>query len=209
MNSMHFTALAKFLAFLVAARPVVARGYHPGLQWDPEPALPCITWYDNAEGESCEEVRDYWNITPEEFTKWNPSVGLDCKPWRYQSQDGGDDNLIIADCQETCYQEAFIFAGVKAGNECCCSTYIAGGRTNNATAEFNSPGTGDDKVNCGGKDRVDSQTAGDGSAEQESDEAEAEPSQSSSASEDSVVQEDDAESGASMNRAMFIRGFLD
>jgi len=53
-----------------------------------------------------------------------------------------------------------------------------------------------------------SQTTGDGSAEQESDVAEAEPSPSSTASEDSVVQEDDAESGASMNGVLFMRGFL-
>jgi hypothetical protein len=30
-------------------------------------------------------VRNYFGITPEEFHKWNPSVGLDCKPWDYQS----------------------------------------------------------------------------------------------------------------------------
>lgn len=26
-----------------------------------------------------------FGITPEDFCKWNPSVGVDCKPWNYQS----------------------------------------------------------------------------------------------------------------------------
>ncbi|KAI1305419.1 hypothetical protein F5Y03DRAFT_384428 [Xylaria venustula] len=38
---------------------------YPELQWDPATISTCIS--------------------PEEFHAWNPSVGLDCKPWDYQS----------------------------------------------------------------------------------------------------------------------------
>ncbi|KAH7237165.1 WSC domain protein [Fusarium solani] len=57
----------------------------PNLQWDPETIDSCVEWYDNDEGETCESVRKSFAITPEEFTAWNPSVGLNCKPWRWQS----------------------------------------------------------------------------------------------------------------------------
>lgn len=57
----------------------------PELGWDPDTTLPCTDWYDNVMEETCEEVRDYYRITPEEFHRWNPSVGVDCKPWRIQS----------------------------------------------------------------------------------------------------------------------------
>ncbi|OBT71452.1 hypothetical protein VF21_10606 [Pseudogymnoascus sp. 05NY08] len=57
----------------------------PNLGWDQNTTADCITWYDNDFQQTCEEVRDDWNITPEIFHKWNPSVGLDCKPWEYQS----------------------------------------------------------------------------------------------------------------------------
>ncbi|GAB1317042.1 WSC domain-containing protein [Madurella fahalii] len=58
---------------------------NPELQWDSETAPDCVEWYNNYEGESCEYVRNYFGITPEEFHKWNPSVSLDCEPWRWQS----------------------------------------------------------------------------------------------------------------------------
>ncbi|KAK6224475.1 CFEM domain protein [Colletotrichum tabaci] len=42
----------------------------------------CSYWYDNYEGESCVVVRDYmFAISPETFSRWNPSVGLDCSGW--------------------------------------------------------------------------------------------------------------------------------
>jgi hypothetical protein len=53
---------------------------NPQLQWDPATAADCIEWADGYDG-TCEEVRDYFTITPEQFRKWNPSLGLDCKPW--------------------------------------------------------------------------------------------------------------------------------
>ncbi|WYZ35352.1 hypothetical protein EsH8_I_001628 [Colletotrichum jinshuiense] len=43
----------------------------------------CSYWYDNYEGESCVVVRDYmFAISPETFSRWNPSVGLDCSDWQ-------------------------------------------------------------------------------------------------------------------------------
>ncbi|CCC12765.1 hypothetical protein SMACR_09546 [Sordaria macrospora] len=30
---------------------------------------------------SCAAVRDYFDITPEQFSEWNPSLSLDCEPW--------------------------------------------------------------------------------------------------------------------------------
>ncbi|KAI8248972.1 CFEM domain protein [Colletotrichum sp. SAR 10_77] len=46
-------------------------------------ASSCSYWYDNYEGESCVVVRDYmFAISPETFSRWNPSVGLDCSGWQ-------------------------------------------------------------------------------------------------------------------------------
>lgn len=70
--------------FALVARQVTASRY-PELQWDPETAEDCIEWYNNGDDQSCEYVRDYFGVTPEQFRQWNPSLGLDCKPWRRQS----------------------------------------------------------------------------------------------------------------------------
>ncbi|QYT01309.1 hypothetical protein H0G86_008353 [Trichoderma simmonsii] len=35
--------------------------------------------------DSCEYIRSGFDISPEDFHKWNPSVGLDCKPWNFGS----------------------------------------------------------------------------------------------------------------------------
>ncbi|KAI0181179.1 hypothetical protein GGR52DRAFT_523155 [Hypoxylon sp. FL1284] len=58
---------------------------NPTLQWDPDTVDDCVEWYNNSQGESCEFVRDLFDISPEQFHDWNPSVGLDCEPWQYQS----------------------------------------------------------------------------------------------------------------------------
>ncbi|KFY58938.1 hypothetical protein V496_05914 [Pseudogymnoascus sp. VKM F-4515 (FW-2607)] len=71
------------LSLVALVRLATCNGPH--LSFDPTTASDCVEFYDNVEGETCEEVLDYWNITPEEFHKWNPSVGLDCKPWELQS----------------------------------------------------------------------------------------------------------------------------
>ncbi|KAK4249862.1 WSC domain-containing protein [Corynascus novoguineensis] len=60
-----------FLAVL-AARHVIA-SEHPLLQWDPATAKDCVEWYNNGQGESCEDVRNLFRINPEQFHKWNPS----------------------------------------------------------------------------------------------------------------------------------------
>ncbi|RSL46758.1 hypothetical protein CEP54_013692 [Fusarium duplospermum] len=73
-----------FLALLICSR-LCTGSATPNLQWDPDTIDSCVEWYDNVDGETCEFVRKYFGVTPEEFTAWNPSVGLDCKPWRYQS----------------------------------------------------------------------------------------------------------------------------
>ncbi|KAI1439859.1 hypothetical protein F5Y02DRAFT_404538 [Annulohypoxylon stygium] len=71
--------------FLLVALQRACGTPNPTLQWDPETAKDCIEWYNNSDGDTCEHVRSLFGITPEEFHKWNPSVGLDCKPWNYQS----------------------------------------------------------------------------------------------------------------------------
>lgn len=75
---------AIILPLVVLARQVTA-SRNPELQWDPETAEDCVEWYSNSKGESCEYVRSYFGITPEQFHKWNPSLSLDCEPWDYQS----------------------------------------------------------------------------------------------------------------------------
>lgn len=57
----------------------------PEMQWDPDTISSCIEWYNNDGTRTCEYIRDLFQITPQEFHAWNPSVGLDCKPWDYQS----------------------------------------------------------------------------------------------------------------------------
>ncbi|KAL2139805.1 hypothetical protein VTI28DRAFT_4660 [Corynascus sepedonium] len=79
MKASTFPFLAVFAARYVTASE------HPLLQWDPATAKDCVDWYNNDHGESCEDVRNLFRITPEQFHKWNPSVGLDCSPWEFQS----------------------------------------------------------------------------------------------------------------------------
>lgn len=70
---------ASLLLSFVALVRLTTPSNTPQLQWDPATASDCVEWYDNGDGESCEAVRKYWGITPEDFHKWNPSVGLDCQ----------------------------------------------------------------------------------------------------------------------------------
>ena len=64
---------------LAAASP------QPELQWDPNTISTCVEWFNNSGSDTCESIRSMFGISPEDFYKWNPSVGTDCKPWRYQS----------------------------------------------------------------------------------------------------------------------------
>lgn len=181
-----------------------AGGEAPNLQADPYTELPCVMWQDGDE-KTCEETRDYWNITPEQFTSWNPSVGLDCKPWSRQqsycvvplsrtqtssssnetpgptttsisvptsSPTGWDlvgcyeysqeevfyfermrleeDTLTIKKCQDACYRNDFLFAGLAEGNMCWCSLQIAGDRELQSTG-CNVTCSGNDSQTCGGE----------------------------------------------------------
>ena len=204
------SSTALILSLMALARRVSSTN-NPELQWDPETAADCVEWYNNSEDESCEHVRSYFGITPEEFHKWNPSVGLDCKPWRWQSycivtrerlentnktkttstttattttsaaaplgpsptswtrlgcytEDtnqpileknmnplaGGDASLTVAKCQDACYRARYKFAGLQAGNQCWCSSYV-GGEWARDPAACNTPCSGDAAAFCGGK----------------------------------------------------------
>lgn len=73
-------ALISF-AVALGSRLCVATPY-PELQYDPATTKDCADWISNTGGKTCKEVRDSFNLTPEEFAQWNPSVGVDCdKLW--------------------------------------------------------------------------------------------------------------------------------
>lgn len=78
------TFVAYLVALLALPRAVLA-GEWPSLQVDPDTIPPCVMWEDNANDLVSEEVREFWKTTAEDFSDWNPSVGLNCKPWRVQS----------------------------------------------------------------------------------------------------------------------------
>ncbi len=189
----------------------VAVGF-PGREHDPKTVKSCIDWYDNYNEQTCEQVRSYYRITPDDFHTWNPSIGTDCKPWlpisyciltkekweEYQknhttststttppptststlgptptgwrergcyadanasvmdklvSPEGGDAKLTVTTCEDGCYRKGYKFAGVENGNQCWCSSSIAGEWASDQK-ECNMPCSGDGKVICGGKERV-------------------------------------------------------
>lgn len=198
----------------LGSRLCVATPY-PELQYDPATTKDCVDWINNTGGKTCKEVRDSFNLTPEEFAQWNPSVGVNCdKLWivasycilthqklsqltstitpstsptttttttttsttvlrpsptaweelgcyadrpnrpildKLVSDKGGDAALTIPKCQDTCYHLNYQYAGVKAGNQCWCSGYVAGEWAPHTT-DCNMACTGDAKKNCGGKD---------------------------------------------------------
>ncbi|KAH7383554.1 hypothetical protein BKA64DRAFT_760328 [Cadophora sp. MPI-SDFR-AT-0126] len=41
----------------------------------------CSSWYDNSGDYGCTEIRDTLGISPANFTRWNPSISLDCEGW--------------------------------------------------------------------------------------------------------------------------------
>ena len=212
VNHFAMTRILLSLAALSIYPLFCAGSATPGLQWDPDTIRSCVEWYDNDEGKSCEYVRSYFGITPEQFNAWNPSVGVDCKRWdptqsycivtqekldntpkstttsklvvsttttstlgasppawtalgcffdnytlpvleKRISGTGGDLALTISKCQNACYLANLKYAGVKAGNECWCSTYVGGELAKNET-DCNLPCSGDKKSICGGKERI-------------------------------------------------------
>ncbi|KAG7284435.1 hypothetical protein NEMBOFW57_010808 [Staphylotrichum longicolle] len=59
------------------------RGDQPAMQWDLNTIGTCSCWYDNYEGLTCKEVRDWkFAISPADFSRWNPSITLDCGNWQ-------------------------------------------------------------------------------------------------------------------------------
>lgn len=62
----------------------------------------------------------------------------------------GDASLTVAKCKDTCYHQAYQFAGVQQGNQCWCSSYVGGEWTRNQM-DCNVPCTGDQNTICGGK----------------------------------------------------------
>lgn len=56
----------------------------PIFSTDPATVDTCIDWYNNAEeNPTCKDIRDLFSLSPEQFSKWNPSVNHDCEPWLY------------------------------------------------------------------------------------------------------------------------------
>lgn len=53
----------------------------PWLSYDIHTIENCSFWYDNFGTKSCERVREIWQISPETFHRWNPSISADCKGW--------------------------------------------------------------------------------------------------------------------------------
>ncbi|KAF3040806.1 hypothetical protein E8E11_006028 [Didymella keratinophila] len=51
--------------------------------FDERSAKDCIEWanIDDASVDTCEKTLRNWSLEPERFHAWNPSVGLDCRPW--------------------------------------------------------------------------------------------------------------------------------
>lgn len=206
------SALISFTVVALGSRLCVATPY-PDMQYDPATTKDCVDWIDNTGSMTCKEVRDFFNITPEEFAQWNPSVGVNCdKLWimasycvltqqklsqltatiasstkpittttttsttalrpsptaweelgcyaerpsrpildKLVSDKGGDAALTIPKCQDTCYRLNYQYAGVKAGNQCWCSGYVAGEWAPHKT-DCNMTCAGDAKTNCGGQD---------------------------------------------------------
>jgi hypothetical protein len=64
--------------WLSSSALVAAQSY----EVDPNTIKNCTVWFDNSGDHTCKEVRDVLAIKPETFTRWNPSITLDCGNWR-------------------------------------------------------------------------------------------------------------------------------
>lgn len=67
------------LSFAPLAHHAVSQRYG----FDERSAKDCVMWADieDASVDTCEKTLRYWGAEPKRFHAWNPSVGLDCKPW--------------------------------------------------------------------------------------------------------------------------------
>ncbi|KAJ4305962.1 hypothetical protein N0V88_000752 [Collariella sp. IMI 366227] len=176
----------------------------PYMPWDLNTISTCTYWYDNSDGKSCKVVRDWmFAISPEDFTRWNPSVTLDCENWNLQAYcvgvasemtstitsstptstktsatltstkklellgweplgcyvdnqtlhndttKAGGDRLTVTECKAVCIADNFQYAGVKAGTDCWCGTFVGNSWTENQD-DCNIPCPGDSAQICGG-----------------------------------------------------------
>ena len=208
------------LAALLWAPRLCAAAPQPAFSTDPATIDTCIDWWDNPDdSRSCEYVRDYYNISPEQFKEWNPSLSLDCEPWLFPlsycvstsdrgpppgftsttdlpttttttsevsthvpsptswealgcftdndpeypvlksmvSEEGGDSSLDIDSCEDSCWKVSVngtvLFAGVKNGNQCWCSPFVAGELANDEK-KCDKSCSGNEEQTCGGKDYI-------------------------------------------------------
>ncbi|KAJ4147090.1 hypothetical protein LMH87_001638 [Akanthomyces muscarius] len=77
--------LLNSVVWLLACVSPVLGSKEPQLSWDPNTIKDCTYWYDNTGSRTCDSIRNSWNISPETFSRWNPSVGTNCEGWRFQS----------------------------------------------------------------------------------------------------------------------------
>lgn len=79
---MHSLALAGSLWLLGLVLPAVA-DREPNLPFDIRSPKDCAYWYDtsNRSNKTCESVRETWEVSPETFSRWNPTISVDCEGW--------------------------------------------------------------------------------------------------------------------------------
>ncbi|KAK3181176.1 hypothetical protein K4F52_007451 [Lecanicillium sp. MT-2017a] len=54
----------------------------PYLTYNIDTILDCSYWYDNQDGHrTCESIRTAWQVSPEDFARWNPDLTVDCTGW--------------------------------------------------------------------------------------------------------------------------------
>lgn len=54
----------------------------PYLTYNIDTIPDCSYWYDNQDGHrTCESIRAAWQVSPEDFARWNPDLTVDCTGW--------------------------------------------------------------------------------------------------------------------------------
>lgn len=73
------------------------------------------------------------------------------------SEEGGDPSLDIAGCENSCWEASVngtvLYAGVKEGNQCWCSSFI-GGESASDQDKCGTPCSGNEGEICGGEDHI-------------------------------------------------------
>lgn len=68
-------------SFVYQARRLSKRDTGLNMPYDFDTIKTCTWWYDNHHSLTC-KVRDWmFGISPEDFSRWNPSITLDCGNW--------------------------------------------------------------------------------------------------------------------------------